>query len=135
MPISSPFLSARRLFTFVLWTRRFVALDWNLQQLGILLVIASEGEKGATMGQLSRELHMSQSSTSKNVRMLSEWSSPDGSTRGGRGLIRLEQNMSERPRLIRLHLTEKGAEVLEALERSLAHDAGGPGETPMEVEG
>lgn len=128
------FLNARKLFTFCLWVRRFVALDWPLQQLAILLAIASRGDKGETMGNLSRGLHMSQSSTSKNVRALSAWRAPDGKE-GGRGLIELKQDMSERPRRIRCHLTPKGAEVLEALERSLAHDGSPPSSGGEEAEG
>lgn len=113
------YASARRIFTFVLWIRRFVAKDFPLQYVGVLLVTASTGEKGETMGNLSRLLHMSQSSVSKACKFLSEWSSPDGE-KHGKGLIELKQDMAERPRRIRLHLTDRGREVLEALESALA---------------
>ena len=112
LPLPTPL---RGLVLFTRYVRQNLSLDFPVNQVALLLLVAGAGDAGVTMPDIASHLRMSQSSTSKNVRMMTSWSAPGSSTRKGYGLIELQQDLTVRPRRLRIVLTPKGRELVNVL--------------------
>jgi DNA-binding MarR family transcriptional regulator len=105
-----------RLSAIVRSVQENIHTDMPIQQLALLLLVASAGDEGITMPEAAVKLNMGQTSVSKNAKMLSQFGERVGADVLVRGydLIDTRPDLAERRRLC-MRLTPKGKAVVKQI--------------------